>query len=90
LISCILQINTIGSGSTTSVSGLPFPAANITALAVGLWTGLANSYASLSAYANASAITFSGNQTPGTAQINGTAALGNGSFLSISGAYIST
>lgn len=42
-----LAINTVGTGSVSTISGLPFTAAQSAAATVGFWAGSATSYVSL-------------------------------------------
>jgi len=91
-----IGISTIGTGSTTQISGAPFTAANIPNVS-SAWTlnphyfaNIANSITWLSSYIieNATTINFVGNSTAATTvQMNGGAVFGNGARIVGSGTY---
>lgn len=88
-IRCILTINSIGTGSTGTISGLPFTAASgEVALAVGDFTNLPSSMVSLVARVNSAAnsITVEG-LSAAAATPNVTVVIGSGTYLLISGVY---
>lgn len=88
-IRCILTINSIGTGSTSTISGLPFTAASgDVALAVGDFTNLPSSMVSLVARVNSAAnsITVEG-LSAAAATPNVTVVIGSGTYLLISGVY---
>lgn len=86
-----LVINVLGTGSTSTISGLPYAAsANPTAiLSIGYFTGLAVATITLYGLVNASASTFilSGITASGTAMTIGPASLGAASEIRFSGWY---
>jgi hypothetical protein len=91
-----IGIGTIGTGSTTTISGVPFTAANIPNQS-SAWTlnphyfaNIANGITWLSAYVpeNATTISFVGNSTTATTvQMNGGAVFANGARIVGSGTY---
>ena len=88
-IRCILTINSIGTGSTGTISGLPFTAASgDVALAVGDFTNLPSSVVSLVARVNSASnsITVEG-LSAAAATPNVTVVIGSGTYLLISGVY---
>lgn len=88
-IRCILTINSIGTGSTGTISGLPFTAASgDVALAVGDFTNLPSSVVSLVARVNGAtnSITVEG-LSAAAATPNVTVVIGSGTYLLISGVY---
>jgi len=89
-----LAINVLGTGSTSLISGLPFPAAASPANQadpVAFWSGLAVTPVQLVALiaASASALTLTG-ATAAAATLTTQAALGNGARVVLSGSYITT
>lgn len=87
-----LSINTIGTGSTSIISGLPYTSANIgvdQALHVGDFSSLATSVVWIGARVNTNSTTITlRNLTAAGASATSSALLGNGSIVSISGSYI--
>ena len=91
-----IGINVLGTGSTTTISGVPFTAANIPNQS-SAWTlnphyfaNIANGITWLSAYVpeNATTISFIGNSTSATTvQMNGGAVFANGARIVGSGTY---
>jgi len=93
-IHCTITINTLGTGSTVVLSGLPFTSKN-TGTAQGIYVcyylSLANSITWLSGYVenNATTVQFTGNSTAATSiQNNGFAVFGNSTTLIFSGVYV--
>jgi len=89
-----LAINVLGTGSTSLISGLPFPAAASPAnqaVPVAFWSSLAVTPVQLIALiaASASALTLTG-ATAAAATLTTQAALGNGARVVLSGSYITT
>lgn len=84
-----MQINVLGTGSNTSISGLPFT--NIgtdTGISVGLFSSLTSNFTSVYGRVNASSTTlgFFG-QTAASNANNSTVLLGNSTYISGSGFY---
>src|SRR3990167_6781 len=91
-VSAQFEINVLGTGSTTLISGLPFPSANtglLQAGSVGYWGGLAVTTISLGVKTenNASTISFQGRSTAGAAVDNNLALFGNGARVDFNIAY---
>jgi len=88
---CQLTINVIGTGSTTVISGLPFPEGRvqIASISVGFFTGLATNVAFLSGYvdANSSTITFTGTTVAATGMTNAVAIFGSGARVNLTVTY---
>ena len=83
-----LTINVIGTGSTTTVSGLPFTAAAYSALAVGFYFTLATNVVELNATAESGSTTLVFRTLAAAGASTGTAGvLGNGTRVSVSGSY---
>jgi hypothetical protein len=91
-----IGISTIGTGSTNTISGVPFTAANVPnvatayTLSFSYFANIATSITWLSGYVpeNATTISCSGNQTSATSiQSNGFAVFANGARISGSGTY---
>lgn len=91
-ITCVLTINTIGTGSTSVISGLPFTAANISAdqaLAVSDFASLAASVYWIGARVNTNASTITlRSLTAAAASASTNAVLGNSASVTITGSYI--
>lgn len=85
-----LIINTIGTGSTTQISGLPFPSFNVAeqGLTIGDFASLANNVVWLGARVenNASTITMR-SLTAAGASTTSTGVFGNGTMIVLSGVY---
>ncbi len=82
-----LVINAIGSGSTGTVTGLPFAAAAITGGSVGLFLASATSYTFVSCYVNASSVLFTAIAGAGTNMSNPGVLFGNGTDVYFSATY---
>lgn len=91
-----IAINVLGTGSTSTISGVPFTAANIPnvasayTLSFSYYANIATSVTWLSGYVpeNATTISCSGNQTSASSiQVNGFAVFANGARISGSGVY---
>jgi hypothetical protein len=93
---CALTINSIGSGSATSISGLPFTAASTTngaaAISVGAFYSLASSVISLYAFVagNSTSIFFGSQSSSGSSYSYPTNVWGNGARIDFSFTYLST
>lgn len=88
-IRCLLTINSIGTGSTGTISGLPFTAATSDfALSVGDFTNLPSNMVSVVARVNSAATTIKveGLSAAGTSP-NVTVVIGSGTYLLITGVY---
>lgn len=88
-IFCLLQINVIGTGSTTVVSGLPFTStADFTPMAVGNFSGSVTSVVSLSAVVNSSGTTATIRSLLAANTLDGANPIfGNGTILRFAGCY---
>jgi len=85
-----IQINVLGTGSTTTLSGLPFNNSDLTPISVGYWSGLAVNVIYISGYIGAagSIILFvSGTTSSGTAN-NAIALFGNSADIYFSATYV--
>lgn len=82
-----LIINSIGSGSTSTISGLPFSAADNTAGCVTGYTGLALSVTSLSGIVTGTSFQLNGHTAAATSITNAIAVLQNASEIAISATY---
>lgn len=91
-----LEINTLGTGSTNTISGVPFTAGNVPNLAsaytlsFSYYANIATSITWLSGYIpeNSTSINCSGNSTAATTiQSNGFAVFGNGARINGAGVY---
>lgn len=60
LVKCQVQINSIGSGSTGQISGLPFASSSIFPGSVGYFSGSATNATALSCYVNGTTINIGG------------------------------
>ncbi len=95
-IQCALTMSSIGTGSTTTISGLPFASRNtgtVQTVNVGYYLSLASSINWLTGYVenNAATIQFAGNSTAATSiQNNGFAVFGSSTTLIFSACYIAT
>lgn len=91
-IVCYLVINAIGTGSTSTISGLPLTSANIgvdQALHVGDFNSLATNVVWIAARVNTNATTITlRNITAAGASATSSALFGNSTAISLSGAYI--
>ena len=86
---CTLLITTLGTGSTTTVSGLPFTSAVDTAVSVGPNATLAVSPVSLTPYvASGGTSIVSHGRTAGAASATSQAIFGNGAQITYTGSYI--
>ena len=84
-----LTINVIGTGSTSTISGLPFTSASRSALAVGETSGLATSPVSIDPYVGASTTSISiHSRTAGAAASTLFGILGDGAFVNFTGSYL--
>ena len=88
-ISCYFQVNSLGTGSTTTISGLPFTAAKYAALSVSSSSSLAVSPVSFAGEVSTSGttITFQG-RTAGATASSQLAIFGNSTLVVFSGSYI--
>ena len=85
-----IQINVLGTGSTTTLSGLPFNNADLTPISVGYWSGLAVNVIYISGYIGAAGSTIlfvSGTTSSGTAN-NAIALFGNSADIYFSATYV--
>ncbi len=82
-----LTVNSIGSGSTGIISGLPFAAAAITAGSVGFFVSAASSLVFVSCYVNASTVIFPGLTGAATDMTNPVTFFGNGTDVYFSVTY---
>ena len=91
-VACLLTINTIGTGSTSTISGLPFTSANISAdqaLSVSDFSSLAASVYWIGARVNTNAATITlRSLTAAAASASTNAVLGNTTSVTITGSYI--
>lgn len=91
-VTCVLTINTIGTGSTSVISGLPFTSANISAdqaLAVSDFASLAASVYWIGARVNTNAATIQlRSLTAAAASASTNAVLGNSASVTLTGSYI--
>ena len=87
----VVTVNTIGTGSVHTISGLPFTAANTfsQSICVGSFTNLATSLAWISGTVNfnASTITIRGTTAAATSSSGVLTVFGNGTSVSFSGVY---
>lgn len=88
-ISAQVTVNSIGSGSTGTISGLPFTAGGVAAIAVGYWASSATNYTSVAAYIQAAATTVRVTAIAAAgASVSDTAAFfGNSAAIVIGGNY---
>ena len=88
-VRCLLTVNAIGTGSTGTISGLPFTAASSDfALSVGDFTNLANNVVMLVARVNSSATTIKlEGLSAATTSPNVTAVFGSGTYVLLTGTY---
>ena len=93
-VQCQLTINAINNGSTTVISGLPFPEgrSQIASISVGFFTGLATVVTFLSGYvdANSSTITFTSTTVATTGMNNAVAIFGSGARVNLTATYQTT
>ena len=84
-----INVTTIGTGSTTNISGLPFTAARASALSVGLYSSLATAVVALYPFVQngATTIQVNSNTAASANQLSATAVFGNGTQLILSGCY---
>jgi hypothetical protein len=84
-----LVVGTLGTGSTSLISGLPFPvgAGGQAAFSVGYWQ-VASAYASVGAYAQGSQIVMTGNPTIASAMTNAAPVFSDGAVVIVSGVYM--
>lgn len=91
-VTCVLTINTIGTGSTSVISGLPFTSANISAdqaLAVSDFASLAASVVWIGARVNTNATTIQIRSLTAAGASAGTnAVFGNSASVTLTGSYI--
>lgn len=90
-----LTINVLGTGSATTISGLPFASANLSlnqAGTVSQWASIAAAKAFVSAYVvdNSSVINFSSRDATATSTTDGDGILGNSASVTFSIAYETT
>ena len=87
-VACKFQINTIGTGSTTTISGLPFSGVSNAgnSLAVVYWSSTTNNVLSITASVGGTDVTFYGATTAGTSASQYTL-FGNGTRVDFSGCY---
>lgn len=85
-----LTINSVGSGSGTTVSGLPFTSnSNLTPLSIGLFTSIATSLTSLMAYIPSAGATviFTGTASAVVSATDGVTVFQNSARVEFSGCY---
>lgn len=83
-----LTINSIGTGLTNGISGLPFAAAaGVTSAAIGFFSGLTTPVAFLSAYVSGTSIVLTGTTVAAVSITDSISVLGNGARVEISGSY---
>ncbi len=84
----VLIVNVLGTGSTSTVSGLPFASSDNYPGCVGSFSGLASSVAMLACYTSASTVVLTSVAAAGAnAMTNPAAVLGNGSQVYVSITY---
>lgn len=87
-IFCKLQINVIGTGSTTAITGIPFNGTNRRdALSVSYFANSAASTIVLTPNVNSTNITFTGLAASATGVTDNVAIFGNGTLVQFSGCY---
>ena len=88
---CQLNVTSIGTGSTSVISGLPFAEgrAQITKIGLAFYDSLATNVLFLSGYVggSSSTITFTFSNTAGTAMNNAPAIFGNGARVNLTAVY---
>jgi hypothetical protein len=88
---CVVEIGTIGTGSTQTMSGLPFPLVSgaQNPLAVAYFTSAATSVVFLAAYinSNASTVSFAGLTAASTTSTAPLSVFGNSTRIDIAGSY---
>ena len=82
-----LTITTIGTGSTTVISGLPFSAGGTSSFHVGYWAGLAVNCTYVGGYISGTTMSLQAKSFTAFNGIDTTAILGNGTDLIFSGHY---
>jgi hypothetical protein len=82
-----IAITAIGTGNTSTISGLPFAAATVTAGAVGTYAGLAIAASMVACYVNGATISLT-STAGGAAPLVGAALLGNGANLYFAATYL--
>lgn len=85
-----LTINVIGTGSTNSITGIPFPAATThtkQSCYIGAWSGLAVSLVNVFGYITNSTLTLTGITAAGTTSSGGAALIGSATSISLSCDY---
>jgi len=93
-VQCNITINSIGTGSTSQLQGLPFTSKNlgtVQGIYACFYVSLANTITWLSGYVenNATTIQFTGNSTAAaTVQNNGFAVFGNSTNIQFSACYV--
>lgn len=86
-VHCRLAINSIGTGSATTITGLPFSSAVITAGAVGFFASAAASFVFVGCYINGSSILLTGLTAAATGVTNPASVLGNGTDIMLTVSY---
>jgi hypothetical protein len=84
---CVVNVNLIGTGSTTLVSGLPFVSAGRSQGSMGFFASLANSVVFLSPIAEGSTIAFLGTTASATTATDGIAIFKNDAYVIFSITY---
>jgi hypothetical protein len=85
-----LSVATLGTGSTTDITGLPFSVGSITGRFGGnvhYFAGTAVNVLNLTVYLNGSTVSFSNISTAGTGTTDGPAIFGNGASVQFSACY---
>jgi hypothetical protein len=83
-----LHINVIGTGSTTTISGLPFASALDTGIAVGYFASLASNVVFVAAYLTGSVVTFASIAAAAASLTSASALIGSSTTIYFNGSYV--
>jgi hypothetical protein len=86
-IFCSLQVNVLGTGSTTTISGLPFASAQRGGGGMTYFASLSQAVTFLAPTAEGSVVTFEGLTAASSTSVDGIAIFGNSAYVVFSATY---